>query len=60
MNPRSYDQRKGPSKTFRNTDGEWIVPKIRHQILLCKCGIKYLKTRRGQTACLNRCWPAPH
>lgn len=52
-----YDQRRGPTKTFRQSlsdDGGramWIEKKP-SPILLCECGLKYIKTRRGQKTCV--------
>jgi hypothetical protein len=33
-------------------DGKWIENPNAVQIVLCKCGGKYIKTRPNQTSCL--------
>lgn len=43
---------KGPPKHFQQ-DGHWIVRPRKVEILTCKCGNRYLKTRPGQTVCVR-------
>ena len=40
-------------KTFQNSLGKWIEKKTRTEILLCSCGVKYIKTRKDQTVCIR-------
>ena len=33
--------------------GKWIYKTTISEVLLCKCGNKYLKTRKGQETCVK-------
>jgi len=41
------------SKKHFQKDGKWIVKPTKTEILLCKCGNKYIKTREGQKNCVR-------
>ena len=47
-----HHMQHGPVKTFQQ-DGHWIEKPNKTAILLCDCGIRYLKTRVGQEKCLR-------
>lgn len=42
----------GSTKTFQKF-GKWVERPLRTEILVCKCGYKYIKTRRDQTTCIK-------
>ncbi|NQV88348.1 MAG: hypothetical protein HQ402_02235 [Parcubacteria group bacterium] len=41
------------SKKHFQKDGKWISKPSRTEILVCKCGAKYIKTRDKQTTCVG-------
>lgn len=40
------------SKTFQK-NGKWIERPAGSNIIVCSCGNKYIKTRKGQEECLT-------
>lgn len=34
-------------------DGHWIVRPRKSEVLTCRCGNRYLKTRPGQSVCIR-------
>lgn len=36
-----------------STIGKWVEKPTRMEILVCSCGNKYIKTRKGQTVCVQ-------
>ncbi len=36
-----------------NNKGKWVEKKTISAILMCGCGARYIKTRRGQITCLK-------
>ena len=40
------------AKTF-NQNGKWIDRPGKIDVVVCKCGNKYLKTRRNQKTCIT-------
>jgi len=47
------------NKTFKEGN-LWVEKKEKTPIILCKCGVRYIKTREEQKGCLLYCWPKPH
>ena len=41
-----------PRKTFQEA-GKWIEKPTKTFILMCACGVKYIKTRKDQTTCIK-------
>jgi len=41
------------SKKHFQKDGKWISKPSCTEILVCKCGVKYIKTRDRQTTCVG-------
>ena len=42
-----------PEKAAHNSWGSWVERPRRASILLCECGNRYIKTRKGQTVCVQ-------
>jgi len=40
------------TRTFQK-DGKWIEKPSVTEVVICACGEKYIKTRRGQAECLK-------
>ncbi|MBX4211160.1 hypothetical protein KW783_04300 [Candidatus Parcubacteria bacterium] len=49
---KKHFQQNGKWKHFQQ-NGKWIEKKTVTEVLVCSCGNKYLKTRKGQTECLR-------
>lgn len=50
--PHKYTPSKGPTKVYFK-DGHWVEKRTHAPILVCSCGMRYLKTRPGQVTCLQ-------
>jgi hypothetical protein len=48
-----------PSKTFQK-NGKWIEKPLKSVPLECRCGNKYIKTRRMQKECITCIYKAAH
>ncbi|MEX2010266.1 MAG: hypothetical protein WD874_00480 [Parcubacteria group bacterium] len=44
---------KTKAKPKHSNIGKWVEKKTRSEILLCPCGAKYIKTRKGQGTCVK-------